>query len=63
MAKHPQGTVAICIDETMPVLHTLDATAVQPYRDGKLPSSGSFSNELGEIPILSVSKLGVAADL
>lgn len=63
MAKHPQGTLAICIDEKMPVLHALDVAAVRPYQDGILPSSGSFLSELDEIPILSVSKLGVAPEV
>jgi chemotaxis signal transduction protein len=60
MAKHPWGTLAICVDEEMPVLHTLDPTAVQPYRGGEVPTIGSFSNGMDHIPILSVSQLGVA---
>lgn len=60
MAKHPCGTLAICIDEEMPVLHSLDPAAVQPYGGGEFPSVGSFSNGVDHIPILSMSKLGVA---
>ena len=62
MAKHPWGTLAICVDEEMPVLHALDPTVIQPYRGGDVPTIGSFSNGVDQIPILSVSKLGVAQD-
>lgn len=63
MAKHPRGTLAICVDEEMPVLHTLDASAVQPCREGEFPLIGSFSSELGEIPILAISKLEITPEL
>ena len=63
MAKHPRGTLAICVDEEMPVLHTLDHAAVQPYRGGEFPSIGSFTSGLDEIQILSVSKLGLVQEL
>jgi len=59
-AKHPRGTMAICIDQEMPVLHTLDLAAIQTYRGEEFPSIGSFSSGLDEIPILSLSKLGSA---
>lgn len=57
MAKHPRGALAICIDEEMPVLHTLDPAAIQPYPGTEFPSMGSFSNGLDHIPIISVSQL------
>lgn len=57
MAKHPCGTLAICIDEEMPVLHTLDPATVQPYSGEAFPTIGSFSNGLDQIPIISVSQL------
>jgi len=60
-AKHPGGTMAICIDEEMPILHTLDRAALQPYRGGEFQSIGSFSSGLDEIPIISLSKLGSAS--
>lgn len=60
MAKHPRGTLAICIDEEMPVLHTLDPAAIQPYLGAEFPAIGSFSNGLDHIPIISVSKLELA---
>ena len=58
MAKHPCGTLAICVDEEMPVLHTLDPATLQPHRGEDLPVIGSFSNGVDQIPILSLSQLG-----
>jgi chemotaxis signal transduction protein len=57
-AKHPRGTMAICIDEKMPILHTLDFATIQPCREREFCSIGSFSSGLDEIPIISLSKLG-----
>jgi len=56
--KHPRGTMAICIDEEMPILHTLDLAAIQPYQGKEFRSLGSFSRGLDEIPIISLSELG-----
>lgn len=56
--KHPLGEMAMCIDEEIPVLHTLDPAALQTYHGKDLPADGSYSNGLDEIPILSVSQLG-----
>jgi hypothetical protein len=58
--KHPRGTMAICIDEEMPVLHTIDLAVIQTYQGREFPSIGSFSSGLDEIPILSMSQLGSA---
>lgn len=58
--KHPRGAMAICIDEEMPVLHTVDLAVIQLYRGSEFPSLGSFSSGLDEIPILSMSQLGSA---
>ncbi len=59
-AKHHRGAMAICIDEDMPVLHTLDAAAIQAYRGGEFEAIGSFANGLDQIPIISLAKLGSA---
>lgn len=56
--RHPLGDMAMCIDEEMPVLHTLDPSMIQTYRGTDLPADGSYANGLDEIPILSVSRLG-----
>jgi hypothetical protein len=50
--------MAMCIDEEIPVLHTLDPAALQTYRGKDLPADGSYTNGLDEIPILSVPQLG-----
>jgi chemotaxis signal transduction protein len=59
-AKHPDGPMAICIDEDMPILHTVDRTTIQPYRGGEVCSIGCFPLGFDEIPILAVSELGAA---
>jgi hypothetical protein len=56
--KHPLGEMAMCIDEEIPILHTLDPAALQTYHGKDLPADGSYTNGLDEIPILSVSQLG-----
>ena len=56
--KHSLGEMAMCIDEEIPVLHTLDTATLQTYHGKDLPSDGSYTNGLDEIPILSVSQLG-----
>jgi chemotaxis signal transduction protein len=57
--KHPLGEMAMCIDEEIPILHTLDPAALQTYHGKDLPADGSYTNGLDEIPILSVSQLGL----
>lgn len=59
-AKHHRGAMAICIDQDMPVLHTLDIAAIQPYRGGEFDATGSFSSGPDQIPIISLAKLGSA---
>jgi len=56
--KHSLGEMAMCIDEEIPVLHTLDSATLQTYHGKDLPADGSYTNGLDEIPILSVSQLG-----
>lgn len=55
--KHPDGAMAVCIDEEMPVLHTLATSAIQIYHGGELAADGCFINGFDEIPIIAVSKL------
>ena len=59
-AKQRQGMMAICIDGEMPVLHTLEVSAIVPYRGRELNAVGSFLNGLDEIPIISLAQLGNA---
>ncbi|CUS39014.1 chemotaxis protein CheW [Candidatus Nitrospira nitrificans] len=58
--KHPFGEMAICIDDEIPVLHALDSATIQPYHGKDLPADGSYTTGLDEIPILSVSQLGLS---
>jgi hypothetical protein len=44
----------------MPVLQTLDTSAVTAYRGRDLKAIGSFLNGLDEIPIISLAQLGTA---
>lgn len=57
-AKHPCGPMAICVDEDMPILHTLDRARIQAYRGGAFQAVGSFANGSDEIPIISFAHLG-----
>lgn len=59
--KHPLGEMVMCIDETIPALHTIDYSMIQTYRGTDLPAEGSYANGLDEIPILSVSRLGMSS--
>jgi chemotaxis signal transduction protein len=59
-AKHPRGPMAICIDGEMPVLHTLDPASIQPCQGEAFDSLGSFASGLENVPIIALSKLGVA---
>jgi len=59
-AKHPLGTMAVCIDDEMPILQTLERTEVRPYSGQDIPAIGSFLSGADEIPILALSQLGSA---
>ena len=60
MVKQPGGSMAICIDEEMPVLHFLDAARIQAYRTQEIETVGCFTDEFEDIPIISIARLGVA---
>lgn len=57
--KHPDGDMVICIDEVIPVLQTLDHAMIRPYQGTDMPAEGSYVQGQDEVPILSVSKLGM----
>jgi len=59
-AKQQQGMMAICIDAEMPELHTLEVSAITPYRGHDVRAVGSFLHGLDVIPILSLAQLGTA---
>lgn len=60
MAKQAGGAMAICIDEEMPVLHSLDAAKIQAYRDKDIHTVGCFTDEFEDVPIISAARLGAA---
>jgi chemotaxis signal transduction protein len=60
-AKHPLGTMAVCIDDEMPILQTLERTEVRAYGGQDVPAIGCFSSGGGEIAILALSQLGSAS--
>ena len=56
--KHRLGDMVMCIDEEIPVLHTLEPAAIQAYKGKDIPAEGRYASGLDEIPILSVPQLG-----
>ena len=60
MVKHPRGAMALCIDEDMPVLHSLDPAAIQVYQGTEFETAGSFTSGFDQIPIIAMSKLAAA---
>lgn len=60
MAKQSGGGMAICIDEEMPVLHSLDLAKIRPYRSQELETVGCFTDEFEDVPIISIARLGSA---
>lgn len=59
--KHSLGDMVMCIDEEIPVLETLDRSMIETYRGTDVPTEGSYVHGQEEIPILSVSKLGMGS--
>ena len=59
--KHSLGDMVICIDEEIPILQTLDHSMIQTYGDRDMPAEGSYAYGQEEVPILSVSKLGMGS--
>ena len=59
-AKHPHGVMAICIDEEMPVLHTLNTSDIQAYEGREFDAVGSFASGFDQIPIVSFGRLALA---
>ncbi len=60
MAKQPAGAMAICIDEEMPVLYSLDLSKIQTYHGRDVEAVGCFTDEFEEVPIISLARLGAA---
>jgi len=60
MVKQPGGGLAICIDEEMPVLHSLHAAQIQAYRTPEIETIGCFTDEFEDVPIIAIARLGSA---
>jgi chemotaxis signal transduction protein len=59
-AKHRLGTMAVCIDEELPILQMVERVEVKPYSGQDIPAIGSFMSGVVEIPILAFSQLSLA---
>ena len=57
VAKHPLGNLAICIDETVPVMRAYDSVHVQGYQGNEVPAEQTCVVEGEEIPILYMAGL------
>lgn len=57
--KHPLGDMVMCIDEEMPILQTVESSAIRTSREKDVPVEGSYTIGLDEIPILSIAQLGL----
>lgn len=58
VAKRRDGRMAICIDEEIPTIRTLDAAAVRPA-GGDSDVVGTCLLEMEEVPIYSLATLGL----
>jgi chemotaxis signal transduction protein len=59
--KHSVGDMVICIDDEIPVLQTLEHAMIQTYQGTDVPAEGSYAHGQEEVPILSVSRLGMGS--
>jgi len=58
VAKRQDGPMAVCIDPSVPTLHTVDAQAVRPAPSGSTDVIGLCSIGAEEVPIYSWARLG-----
>lgn len=58
--KHPLGDMVMCIDEEMPVLQTVDASAIKAHHETTVPAEGSYASGPDDVPILSIAQLGTS---
>lgn len=59
VAKHQDGPLAIRIDSEVPSLHMVDMSTLQLRHDPDQDLLGTYHNEAGVIPVLSLAKLGM----
>lgn len=60
MVKHPGGGMAICIDEEMPMLQSINTAHIPAYRTQEFEAVGCFTDGFEDVPIISIARLGSA---
>ncbi len=58
IARRQDGPMAVCIDPSVPTLHTVEAKAVRPAPSGSTDVIGLCSVGAEEVPIYSWARLG-----
>ena len=58
MARHLDGSMAICIDADVPSLETVDVTAVRPTGRGDVETLGSVTIGGNDVAIVALQRLG-----
>jgi hypothetical protein len=57
IARQPEGLMAICVDEDVPSLATIELSAIQPSQSSDRVVVGSFHQGDEEVPIYALDKL------
>ena len=58
VARHPDGPMAIGIDDEIPSLHQVDAGAIKPSTRQNIETLGSFDDGGEEVAIVAIYDLG-----
>jgi chemotaxis signal transduction protein len=58
IAKQAEGPVAICVDEDVPSLSTIELSVIQPSRSSDRDVVGLFQQGDQEVPIYALDRLG-----
>ncbi|BCA53633.1 putative CheW-like signal transduction protein [Nitrospira sp. KM1] len=58
MARHVDGPMAICIDEDIPTLHTIEASRIRPTSGLDIATFGSFDHDGSDVAIVALDRLG-----
>jgi chemotaxis signal transduction protein len=59
VARHIDGSLAICIDAEVPFLETVNATAIRPNDRGDIESLGSVTIGDHDVAIVALHRLGL----
>ncbi len=57
--RQPDGLMAICVDEDVPSLTTIELSAIRPSQSSDCAVVGSFHQGDEEVPIYALDKLGL----